>query len=242
MSEALEETPTPPLPSPPDRGGAPLPPPSERIRALEGMLFASPGPVKLTELAEACGWEKELVERDLERLVQTLEGRGIELQKVAGSLRLVTVPEVAPYIERMLKIQTRRRLSRAQLETLAVIAYQQPVTRAQIEAHRGVSCDRTLQQLADLQLVRETGRAEVPGRPILYGTSSDFLRHFGLNSLDELPALDSASEKPAAEAAPEPLRRAAMQPIAEELAGEPSSGLRKLLNRIRGKSGRQEPS
>lgn len=216
-----------------------VPPPSERIRALEGMLFASPGPVRLIELAEACGWEKELVERDLERLAQTLEGRGIELQKIAGSLRLVTIPAVAPYVERLLKVQTRKRLTRAQLETLAVIAYKQPVTRAQMESYRGVNCDRVAQQLLDLQLAREVGRAELPGRPILYGTTPDFLNHFGLDDLAELPPLVTHADPEEAAPEPEPgqpLRSPAMDAIADNLAGEPTTGLRKLLDKIRKKS------
>lgn len=226
-----------------------LPPPSERIRALEAMLFASPGPVKLVEIAEATGWDRELVSRDLDRLAQTLEGRGIELQRVAGALRLVTVPSMAGYVESLLKIQSKKRLSRAQLETLAIIAYKQPVTRAQMESYRGVNCDRTVAQLVELGLVKEVGRAELPGRPVLFGTADEFLHHFGIDSLGELPSLDwtrpapepeipevvEQLEETEAEEDHDHLRRTAMDPIKEDLVGQPTTGLKKLLARIRSK-------
>ena len=143
-----------------------LPAPSERVKALEAMLFASPGPVKVADLADACGWEKSVVDKDLERLERILDGRGIELARVAGSLRLVTAPEAAPYIEKLLRVQTKKRLTRAQLEVLSIVAYKQPVTRAQLESFRGINCDRTLAQLVDLGLVRQCGRAEMPGAPL----------------------------------------------------------------------------
>jgi len=168
------------------------PPPSnqeERLAALEAMLFASPGAVRFSELAEATGWKASLLERDLGQLAQTLRPRGIELQRVAGAVRLVTRNTTSGYVERLIGVQTRRRLTRAQLETLSVVAYRQPATRAQAEALRGVSCERVLGQLCDLRLIREVGRAELPGRPLLYGTTPDFLRYFGLNSLDQMPDL-----------------------------------------------------
>ena len=230
-----------------------IPPTSERLRAIEGLLFVSPGPLRLSELAEATGWDAKVIEQDLEALAQSLEGHGIELQRVAGALRLVTVPEVAPYIERMVGVQSRRRLTRAQLETLSVVAYRQPVTRAQVEAYRGVSCERLLGQLVDLRLIREVGRAELPGRPHIYGTTVEFLRYFGLNKIEELPDVGelrktatvgvshsqaSWNQVARGEAAPAetaPLRGfKTMQPIADELSHAPSQGLRKLLDRIRG--------
>jgi segregation and condensation protein B len=102
---------------------------------------------------------------------------------------LTTAPEVAEAVERFLGLEATSRLSRAALETLAIVAYQQPVTRPYIEGVRGVSSDGVMKSLLGKGLVQEIGRAEGPGRPILYGTAPDFLQHFGLNSLTELPAL-----------------------------------------------------
>ncbi len=214
---------------------------TDRIRALEAMLFASPGPVRVKELAEATGWEPAQVSQDLERLGHQLQGRGIELQKVAGSLRLVTAADTAPFVEKLLRVQTKKRLTRAQLEVLSVIAYKQPVTRAQLEEFRGVNCDRTLTQLVDLQLARQVGRAELPGRPFQFGTTPEFLAHFGLDSLKDLPPLEWAEEsvEPTLESGEveelEPIRSKEMEQLAEDLV-KPSSGLKKLLAKIRGKS------
>lgn len=221
-----------------------LPPPSERVRAIEAMLFASPGPLRVKDLSEATGWDDELVSQDLQRLANALEGRGIELQRVAGSLRLVTSPETAPYVEKLLRVQTKKRLTRAQLEVLSVIAYKQPITRAELESYRGINCDRTLAQLVDLQLVRQMGRAEVPGRPFQFGTTPEFLSHFGLNSLNDLPPLEWAEERATGEQgmleeepgeALEPIRSREMDQLAEDLV-KPTSGLKKLLARIQRKN------
>ncbi len=252
--DAAPELAPPPAPAEP-------PSPTTRLMALEAMLFASPTPVKVSELMEATGWEKPMVERDLDQLAEVLLGRGIELQRIAGAMRLVTAPSVARYVERLIGVQTKRRLTRAQLETLAVVAYRQPVTRATVEALRGVSSDRVLGQLCELRLVREVGRAELPGRPLLYGTTADFLRYFGIDDLRHLP--DIAQLKPKApqvsasqaqfnaaargEEAPveeeaevseeETIHKlGAMQPLAAELSQEPSGSLRKLLAKIRGKA------
>lgn len=166
------------------------PPPSQRAAILEALLFASAVPVRAVDLQEACGWPLGMLNRDLDRLSLELAGRGLELQKVAGAWRLVTAAETAPWVERFLKVQSRKQLSRAQLETLAVVAYRQPVTRAEVDAYRGVRSERTLHQLSDLRLVREVGRAEMPGRPIQYGTTSDFLRYFSLDRLEDLPVVE----------------------------------------------------
>lgn len=159
----------------------------ERLAILEAMLFASPVPVKVEELTEASGWTAANVRKDLEELENALEPRGFQLERVADAYRLVTKGTQARFVEKLLGVQTRRRLTRAQLETLAIVSYRQPVTRAQAEALRGVSCERLLGQLVDLRLIREVGRAELPGKPIIYGTTPEFLRYFGLNSLHDLP-------------------------------------------------------
>lgn len=259
-----------------------LPDSEERIRALEAMIFMSPTPVRPSELAEATGWGEGLIERDLSKVRARYRDHGLQLQKVAGAYRLVTRAETSPYVERLIGVQSRRRLSRAQLETLSVVAYRQPVTRAQVEAYRGVNCDRILAQLCDLRLIREAGRAEGPGRPLLYASTVEFLRYFGLENLSQLPDIGdlrkessqgiSASqahwnasargetswderpevaEPPAAtlESQPHASQEAevpqpqfsAMAPIAEELAHSPTKSLRKLLDKIRGRSATRTP-
>lgn len=167
----------------------------ERLAAIEAMLFASPVPVKLSELAEASGWKASVIEGDLDALDDYLEPRGFQLQRVVGAYRLVTKSSQSRFVERLLGVQTRRRLTRAQLETLAIVGYRQPVTRAQAEALRGVSCERLLGQLVDLRLIREVGRAELPGRPILYGTTPEFLKYFNLNHVSDLPDIGELKRK-----------------------------------------------
>jgi segregation and condensation protein B len=172
------------------------PVPDERVRILESMIFVSPTPVRLSELAEATGWSEGMIERDLQQVKGRYLDHGLELQRVAGAYRLVTKAELSEHVERLIGVQTRRRLTRSQLETLAVIAYRQPVTRAQIEAYRGVNCERLLSQLSDMRLVREAGRAELPGRPYIYATTIEFLRYFGLEKLDQLPDMGELKRQP----------------------------------------------
>ena len=157
--------------------------------ALEALLFVSPEPVAPAQLAAALDLSVSAVEQGLNQLDGELQARGLRLQRHAGRVQLTTAPEMADAIERFLGLEATSRLSRAALETLAIIAYQQPVTRPYIEGVRGVSSDGVMKSLLSKGLVQEIGRAEGPGRPILYGTSPDFLQHFGLNSLTELPPL-----------------------------------------------------
>jgi segregation and condensation protein B len=158
--------------------------------ALEALLFVSAEPVLPSQLAEALGISVTAVEQELETLGGELSTRGLRLQRHAGRVQLTTAPETAELIERFLGLEATTHLSRASLETLAIIAYQQPVTRPQVDAVRGVNSDGVMKSLLGKDLIQEVGRAEGPGRPILYGTTPDFLRHFGLNSLGELPALN----------------------------------------------------
>ncbi len=158
--------------------------------ALEAILFVASGPLGVQELARVVEAPVGVVEEALEALAADLRGRGIRLQRQGGRLRLVTAPEVAPYVERYLGLKGRQRLSRAALETLAIIAYRQPITRAQIEAMRGVDCQHVLSSLKALGLIGEVGRASLPGRPLLYGTTMKFLEYFGLERPEDLPPLD----------------------------------------------------
>jgi segregation and condensation protein B len=158
--------------------------------ALEALLFVSAEPVMPSQLAGVLEISTSAVEQGLMQLDGELQSRGIRLQRHSGRVQLTTAPEVAELVERFLGLEATSRLSRAALETLAIVAYQQPTTRPQIEAVRGVSSDGVMKSLLGRGLVQEVGRTEGPGRPILYGITPDFLQHFGLNSLVDLPPLD----------------------------------------------------
>lgn len=167
----------------------------ERLRAtLECLLFVAGEPVPARRVAWVLGIEEEAAARALEELRQNpTPGSGLHVVRLAGGYQLCTRPEHAEAVERFLQ-PAAQRLSRQALETLAIIAYRQPITRPAIEALRGVDCGGVLQTLLNLGLIEERGRAPSPGRPILYGTTPDFLRHFGLQSLDDLPPLDFPQE------------------------------------------------
>ena len=156
---------------------------------LEALLFVAPGAVSYNQLAAALEISTREVEAGLAELEAFYAGRGLRVQRHAGRVQLTSSPEVAPLVERFLGLEATSRLSRAALEALAIVAYQQPVTRPQVDAIRGVNSDGVLKGLLYKGLVEEIGRAETPGRPILYSTTPDFLQHFGLNSLEELPPL-----------------------------------------------------
>jgi len=157
---------------------------------LEGLLFAAPEAVSSVQLAAALEISVTEVEKGLQALEEDLRQRGIRLQRHGGRLQFTTAPEMAETVERLLGLEVSSRLSRAALETLAIIAYQQPVTRPQVDAIRGVNSDGVMKSLLSKGLLQEVGRSEGAGRPILYGTTPDFLQHFGLGSLTELPALN----------------------------------------------------
>jgi segregation and condensation protein B len=158
--------------------------------ALEALLFVSAEPVAPGQLAIVLDVSVAAVEQGLSQLDGELQARGLRLQRHGGRVQLTTAPELAFLVERFLGLEATSRLSRAALETLAIIAFQQPVTRPSVDAIRGVNSDGVLKSLLGKGLIQETGRAEGPGRPILYGTTPDFLQHFGLNSLSDLPPLN----------------------------------------------------
>ena len=163
------------------------------IARIEALLFVATGAVPSIQLATALNLPVRLIENHLDiletRLASDTSPHGLRLQRHHGRVQLTTSPETAADVEQFLGLEATSRLSRAALETLAIIAYQQPVTRPEIDAVRGVSSDGVLKSLLSKGLVQEVGRVERPGRPILYSTTSDFLQHFGLNSLEELPPL-----------------------------------------------------
>ena len=156
---------------------------------LEAMLFVAAEPVATAQLAVALDVAPSVIERGLNELDAALSSRGLRLQRHAGRVQLTTAPQLAELIERFLGLEATTHLSRAALETLAIIAYQQPVTRPQIDSIRGVNSDSMMKSLLHKGLILETGRADGPGRPILYSTTPEFLQHFGLNSILEMPPL-----------------------------------------------------
>ncbi len=162
---------------------------------LEALLFVAAEPATIAQLAEALDVSSSVVERGLNELDAALAARGLRLQRHGGRFQLTTAPQLAELIERFLGLEATTHLSRAALETLAIIAYQQPVTRPQIDAIRGVNSDSMMKSLLSKGLILESGRADGPGRPILYSTTPEFLQHFGLNSILEMPPLATPEEE-----------------------------------------------
>ena len=161
---------------------------------LEALLFVAAEPVATSQLAVALDVAPSVIERGLNELDASLLSRGLRLQRHAGRVQLTTAPQLAELIERFLGLEATSHLSRAALETLAIIAYQQPVTRPQIDSIRGVNSDSMMKSLLSKGLILESGRTEGPGRPILYSTTPEFLQHFGLGSILELPQLAAPVE------------------------------------------------
>ncbi len=168
----------------------------QHIRArVEAVLFSSSAPLKLEKLAQIVELDKALLRRVLQQLYveYSQPGRGIVLQEVAGGFQLRTRSEYAEWVVK-LKRERSSRLSKAATETLAIVAYRQPVTRAEIEHLRGVDSGGTLRLLLEKQLVRIAGKKDAPGRPLLYATSAYFLEYFGLNDLRDLPGLQELGD------------------------------------------------
>jgi segregation and condensation protein B len=164
---------------------------------LEAVLFVSPEPAPIARLMSILGTvSKAEVVQALGILTHDLDqdGRGIQLVQVAGGYRLVTKQEYGPWLKRMDKAKAAQKLSRSALESLAIIAYKQPLVRSEIEEIRGVETSGVLRTLCERKLVRIVGRKDVPGRPIMYGTTKFFLEHFGLQDLSQLPPLREFKE------------------------------------------------
>ncbi len=157
---------------------------------LEALLFVATEPVPLTQLGVALDLTPAKIKKVLDELDETLVPRGLRIQSHRGRVQLTTAPELAPLIQDFLNLDATTRLSPAALEALSIIAYQQPVTRPQVDAIRGVNSDGVMRSLLNKGLIQEGGRAEGPGRPILYATTPEFLQHFGLASLSAMPNLD----------------------------------------------------
>jgi segregation and condensation protein B len=167
-------------------GGGGLP---QLARSLEALLFMSGASLSLDDLCELTGRSGDDVNAALDILRHECEHRAVWVTSVAGGFQLATRPDYGELVARLLQPK-RFRLSRAALETLAIVAYKQPVTRPEVEEIRGVNVDGVVDTLLQYELIRECGRRRSPGRPIQYGTSDNFLIHFGLNSLQDLPDFD----------------------------------------------------
>ncbi|TET38871.1 MAG: SMC-Scp complex subunit ScpB [Anaerolineales bacterium] len=161
---------------------------------IEALLFVSPELISIPQIANALNSSVREVEKSLEELDMLFTNRGIRLQRVSRSVQFITAPEISADVQRFLDLEETSRLSRAALEVLAIVAYQEPVTRPQIDAVRGVNSDSVMRTLLRHGLVDEVGRTDGPGRPFIYATTSDFLNHFGLTSIEELPPLNLESE------------------------------------------------
>jgi len=165
------------------------------IARVEALLFVATSPVTTSQLGEALNIDSKVVDAILGELsILYANQRGISLQWHGGRVQLTTAPEFGEDIEKFLGLEATQRLSKAAIETLAIIAYRQPVTRPGIDAVRGVSSDAVIKSLLSKGLIQEVGRTEGPGRPILFSTTAEFLQHFGLSSLAQLPPYESGED------------------------------------------------
>jgi segregation and condensation protein B len=195
---------------------------AELKKVLETLLFITDAPLPVSRIAQLCEIKnKERVEGALQELRKSCddEGRALQLMQVAGGWQLATRPEYGLWVRKLYHNKMTVRLTQAALETLCIIAYKQPLTRAEIEAIRGVEVIGPLETLTQRRLITVVGRRESIGRPILYGTTSEFLRQFGLNALDDLPKLESFNIENAAAAAQstavELIEQDSVAPVAE---------------------------
>ena len=164
---------------------------TEIPQIIEAILFVAGEPVALSDLTTALGISEIETIRAVEEMERAFDTqkRGIAVKRYGDHLRLETRAEYAPYVERMLQPVQRQSLSQTAMETLAVIAYRQPTTKGEVEQVRGVKCDYSVQSLLQKGLIKEVGRKEALGRPILYATTDKFLEHFGISDIRELPPL-----------------------------------------------------
>ena len=164
--------------------------------ALEAILYVSGDPVQIPDIAHAFN----LTASEMEEVIAALRDRmdiersGLQLNRHGDELQISVRGEFAGFVEMYLQPVTQKSLSQSVMETLSIIAYRQPITKAEIEAVRGVKCDYSIQSLQDKGFIAEAGRKETLGRPILYKTTDEFLRHFGIETLDQLPAMEKPSE------------------------------------------------
>ena len=157
---------------------------------VEALLFVAPSSTSVKQIADTLGVSTQKIRTAIKHLQETLADRGIRVQENKGRFQLTTAPELSEEVEFFLQLETTARFTAASLETLAIVAYQQPVTRPGVDAIRGVNSDSVIRNLLSKGLIEETGRSEGPGRPILYGTSPEFLQYFGLGSIKDLTEIE----------------------------------------------------
>jgi segregation and condensation protein B len=167
------------------------------MQQLQALLFVANEPLSLTSMSQLTDSQAQDVENALAELTKGLQATGLRLSRLNDHYELVTMPEANELIRRYLENQARTELSKPALETLAILAYRGPLTRAAVDEIRGVASEMMLRNLLQRGLISEQGKAKTPGRPALYGVSHSFLRHFGLASLEELPPLPTAAEETA---------------------------------------------
>jgi segregation and condensation protein B len=163
---------------------------------IESILFVADEPVEIASLARVTGRREAEVSDAVEAIAADGRNRGLRIQRTGDAVQMVTAPEATPFVEQFLGVDQDQRISHAALETLAIIAYKQPISRGLIEAIRGVNCDRALASIKARGLITEVGRASTAGRPYLYGTTFRFLEHFGLEKPEDLPPLPDMPQVP----------------------------------------------
>ncbi len=162
----------------------------DRRSVVESLLFVTKKPVSPGEISLVTGYEESEAARLLDEIALEYESRPLQVIKVANGYIIATRPQYSDFIDKFLNSPVSVSLSKQALETLSIIAYRQPATKIDIERIRGVMSDSPIKSLLDKNLIRESGRSEAPGRPILYSTTVDFLKHFGLNDLSDLPPIE----------------------------------------------------
>lgn len=190
----------------------------EMLQELEAVLFVASEPISSTVLAQLVERDRTVVEASLARLAEQYErgGSGIVIRNVAGGWRLFSHPDASPVVEKFILSSRHARLTKAALETMAIVAYKQPVTRHQVAAIRGVNSDGVLTALVDRGLLEEVGRDDGPGRPLLYGTTSEFLERLGLASVGDLPPLAPLLEEPEREGDADDVAELRIEPESED--------------------------
>ncbi len=165
---------------------------------IEGLLFAAGDSVEIDRIADIIEMDKKTTKEIISKMMDdyNIEKRGIKIIQLGSSYQMCTKPEYFDYIQRLAEPKRMQNLSNAAMEVLSIIAYRQPVTRAMIESIRGVSCDAIINRLIERNLIEETGRLDVPGRPMIFGTTEEFLRSFGVADLTELPDYDKIATEP----------------------------------------------
>ncbi len=196
----------------------PTPHPAAPLAAqIESILYATGEPASVSAIAAALEISVQDVETALADLNAACASRGVRVQRQGNLVQLVTAPEFAERVQRFLGLEANNRLSSAAVETLAIIAYKQPVTKPQIEMIRGVNCDGVMKTLEMHNLIQELGRVDTVGRPMRYGVTFEFLQHFGLSGVHELPPVDNLNTLPAQESEPVQPGEAGRQPAGGRL-------------------------